>query len=213
MARHPFRAQTYDLSLRPMERAGLADRRRRLLSAARGEVLEVGAGTGLNLAHYPAEIERLVAVEPDADMAKRLRSRATDVAFPVEIHVAGLQTAPLESASFDTVVATLVLCTVADPDAALARLSALLAPGGRLLFIEHVRGVGLRARAQQAATPLWRRLAHGCHPDRDTPARLRAAGFVIDDIERFRLARGGPLLAPAVQGVAWPRVSTAAVAS
>lgn len=210
MARLPVRAWSYDLGLSLMERAGLTDRRRRLLSAVRGRVLEVGAGTGLNLAHYPAGIARLVAVEPDPAMARRLQRRAVAVAFPVEVHTTDLAGAALEPGSFDTVVSTLVLCSVADPAAELSRIAALLAPDGQLLFIEHIRGRGLRARAQRAAAPLWRRLAAGCHLDRDTPAALRAAGFVINDIERFRLARSGPLLAPAVQGVAWPRATAAA---
>lgn len=164
--RPPRPAGAHDLLHGPLGRAGLDARRRRLLSAASGRVLEVGAA---------------------------LDGRA-------------LADAPFPDATFDTVVCTLVLCRVPDLDAALAAVRRLLAPGGRLLFLEHVRAPGARGRIQALAAPVWERTAGGCHPDRDTPAAIRRAGLVITDIERFRVPLGGPLLSPAVQGVARPRV-------
>ncbi|MGH9157426.1 MAG: class I SAM-dependent methyltransferase [Acidimicrobiales bacterium] len=208
MPDHRLFAATYDAALAPAERAGLADRRRRLLAGARGRVLEIGAGTGLNLAHYPAAVDHLDLVEPDGAMRARLARRLArwPSAVPVVVHGASLAEAPLAPASFDTVVSTLVLCTVPDLAAAIDHIATLLAPEGELLFLEHGRAPGARGRIQSLAGPLWRRLAAGCHLDRDIPVALREAGFVISDIERFRLARSGPLLSPAAQGVAWPRL-------
>lgn len=210
---HRLFAAAYDAALAPAQRAGLADRRRRLLSPARGRVLEVGAGTGLNLDHYPAAVDRLELLEPNAAMRSRLARRVSRSSIPVEVHAGTLDDAPVPAGVFDTVVATLVLCTVPDLAAALDRIADLLAPGGQLLFLEHGRSPGLRGRVQALTTPAWRRLAGGCRLDRDVPVALRGAGFVISDIERFRLPRSGPLLAPAVQGVAWPRVQAVAGAA
>lgn len=211
MADHRLFAAAYDTALAPAERAGLADRRRRLLAQARGRVLEVGAGTGLNLAHYPADVETLDLLEPDAAMRRRLARRLGEGTRPVTVHPASLADAPLEPAAYDTVVCTLVLCSVPDLDAAVARIADLLAPGGALLFLEHGRAPRLRGRLQALATPLWRRAAGGCRLDRDVPVALRAAGFVIDDIDRLRLRGTGPLVAPATQGRAWPRAHAGAV--
>ncbi|MEO6120550.1 MAG: class I SAM-dependent methyltransferase, partial [Acidimicrobiales bacterium] len=185
MADHRFYAATYDAALGAAERAGLADRRRHLLARARGRVLEVGAGTGLNLDHYPAGVDRLELVEPDGAMRAKLARRVARRSRPVAVEVHGftLADAPLPLASFDTVVATLVLCTVPDLPATLDHIAELLAPDGKLLFLEHGRAPGLRGRMQAVATPAWRRLAAGCHLDRDVPAALRQAGFVISDIE------------------------------
>ncbi|MEA3076191.1 MAG: hypothetical protein QOF60_1099 [Actinomycetota bacterium] len=152
----------------------LGDRRRRLLAGARGRVLDIGTGTVRNLPHYP------------------LGDGAT------EVHDVGVDDlGRLEAGSFDTVVCSLVLCTVADQAAVLAAIARLLRPegGGRLLFLEHVRLPGVRGMLQAAATPVWSRIGGGCHLDRDTLDALRAAGFAITDCER-----SGAL----VQGIAQP---------
>ena len=209
MADHPVFAAVYDRISQAADAAGLAARRRRLLSQARGRVLEVGAGTGLNFAHYGPAVTSIVALEPDGAMRRRLHQRleATSVPADVEVFEANLEDAPLSVGSFDTVVCTLVLCTVADPPAAFARIKELLAPGGQLLFLEHVRGIGLRAQVQTAVTPLWRHLAGGCHLDRDTPKALRDAGFVVTDLERFRTSRLDPFTGAMVQGRAQAKVA------
>ena len=212
MPDHPLYAAAYDRLIGPAERAGLAERRRRLLAWARGRVLEVGGGTGLNLRHYPSSVDGVAVLEPDGAMRRRLAARAAAAPVPVEVHPDTLGAAPFEAASFDTVVCTLVLCTVADLGAALGDVRRLLAPGGWLLFLEHVRATGVRELAQQALTPLWQRLAAGCRLDRDIPAAIRAAGFAITDIERFALPRAS-LLAPAVQGRARPRAGATKEAS
>jgi SAM-dependent methyltransferase len=156
-------AALYDSSLKRGERAGMADHRRALLAAASGRVLEIGAGTGLNVPHYPDGLD-LVLTEPDAPMARRA-GRPVVPASAEEL--------PFEDASFDTAVSTLVLCTVSDPGRAVAELARVLVPGGRLLFIEHVRGDGALARWQDRLERPWRGIAHGCHANRDTLSVLR----------------------------------------
>lgn len=169
MYKHFF-AAVYDSALRRGERAGMADHRRSLLAAASGRVLEIGAGTGLNLPHYPDGID-LVLTEPEAPMARR-------VGQPVVPATA--EALPFEDASFDTAVSTLVLCTVTDPARAVSELARVLRPGGRLLFIEHVRGEGRLARWQDRLNRPWRHVGNGCNANRDTLATLREGGFAVE---------------------------------
>jgi SAM-dependent methyltransferase len=202
---HALFAAVYDRVTAPAERAGLADRRRRLLADASGRVLELGGGTGLNLPHYPAGLDQVVVLEPDAAMRERLLARVPTSAAPVEVHEAGIDEAAFPDASFDTVVSTLSLCTVPDLDGALATLRALLKPDGRLLFMEHVRAPGLQGLAQRASAPVWTRMAAGCHPDRDILGAMRTNGLVVTDCDRFRIRLTvNPLINWAVQGVARP---------
>jgi SAM-dependent methyltransferase len=195
-------AALYDRLLAPTERSWLGEQRRRLLAGASGEVLEIGGGTGVNLAHY-GDVERLVVTEPEEPMRRRLEQRARSWARPVLVQDAPAEHLPFADSSFDTVVSTLVLCTVRDPSAALAEIGRVLRPGGRLLFIEHVRGEGRRGRVQQRITPLWRVLAGGCHPDRDTVAAIRRQGLEVSELTT--LQPRGPLemvVRPVVVGVA-----------
>ncbi len=185
------------------EAAGLREMRARLLDEARGRVLEIGGGTGLNLARYPGAVESLTVIEPDPFMARRLRERAgSRLDFPVEVVEAPAETLPFADAAFDTVVSTLVLCTVGDPAAALAQVRRVLAPGGRLLVLEHVREPegGRLARWQDRLERPWGWIAAGCHPNRDTAATLRAAGFDTATLERGEFPRGGPLVKPVIAG-------------
>jgi SAM-dependent methyltransferase len=208
MADHRVFAAVYDRMCAPSEQAGLADRRRHLLTQARGDVLEIGGGTGANLTHYPVTgIGRVVVLEPDGAMRRRLLNRVATAVVPVEVHEAGIEDAAFADGSFDTVFSTLVLCTVPDPVAALQRVRALLRPDGRLLFLEHVAGLGLLRRAQQFASPLWQRLLGGCHPDRDTVSAIRQAGFTVGECERFSLPKVARLVRPGAQGVAYPKVA------
>jgi ubiquinone/menaquinone biosynthesis C-methylase UbiE len=194
-------ARVYDGALADTEAAGLAARRAALLAKARGRVLELGAGTGLNLPHYPPQLELLVLTEPEEPMRRRLRERADGRA--VTIVAAPAERLPFEDASFDTVVATLTLCTVDDLPRALAEARRVLAPGGRLLFCEHVRAGDPRvARRQDRLEPLWRRIGHGCHPNRDTLAAIEAARFQIAEIEHGSVPRAPQFLAPLIAGVA-----------
>jgi ubiquinone/menaquinone biosynthesis C-methylase UbiE len=194
-------ARLYDRALADAEAAGLADRRAALLAGARGRVLELGAGTGLNIEHYPSRLERLVLTEPEEPMRRRLRERARG--RDVAVVAATAERLPFEDASFDTVVATLTLCTVDDLPAALAEARRVLVPGGQLLFCEHVRsddpGV---ARRQDLLAPLWRHVGHGCHPNRDTLAAIAAAGLSVAEVEHGRVPHAPQFLAPLIAGVA-----------
>ncbi len=184
------------------ERLGMASRRRRVLSAARGYVLEIGAGTGLNLPFYGAAVDRLVLSEPDPAMAARLVERTNREARSVEVIEAGAERLPFPDDSFDTVVSTMVLCTVEDPAAALAEIARVLRPGGRLLFVEHVRGDRRLARRQDRVDPLWTRVALGCHCNRATPETLSASPLRIERLEGATW-RGMPrIIRPLVVGEA-----------
>ncbi|MGH9123219.1 MAG: class I SAM-dependent methyltransferase [Acidimicrobiales bacterium] len=197
----------YDWLRAAGEAKGLADRRRRLVGSARGRVLEIGAGTGRNLAFYRAgQVSSLLALEPDRALGERLRRRAVTLGVPFEWRPVALEAAVLPKEGFDTVVVSFGLCRVADPAAAAERIATWLVPGGRLLFLEHVASVGPAGSFQRAATPLWSRLAAGCHLDRPTVATLRAAGLSVSDCTRFRLPAAGPLaplFASCVAAVAW----------
>jgi SAM-dependent methyltransferase len=200
---HTFFAAVYDRATAPAERAGLADRRQRLLAGATGRVLEIGGGTGANLAHYPPGLETVVVLEPDGAMRERLLEKVPSASVEVEVHEAAIEDGSLPDDAFDTVISTLTLCTVPDLDVALGAIRRVLAPGGRLLFIEHVRATGLQALAQRASAPLWTRVAAGCHPDRDILAAMRANGFAVTDLDRFRIRlMVNPLINGAVQGAA-----------
>jgi SAM-dependent methyltransferase len=151
------------------ERRGMAARRRELLTAAGGAVLEIGAGTGLNLRHYPSGLERLVLAEPGARMGGHIDLGRAPDGVEAELVSAPAEELPFPAESFDTVVSTLVLCTVADPHQALSEVVRVLRPGGQLLFLEHVRAdPGWRRRLQQRSLGAWAAFADGCQCDRPT---------------------------------------------
>jgi ubiquinone/menaquinone biosynthesis C-methylase UbiE len=192
----------YDRCFKVSEEAGLRDMRRDLLCQARGRVLELGSGTGLNLELYPREgLDSLVLTEPDPHMARQLRRRVAEIGASVELMEAGAESLPFADDSFDTVVVTLVLCTVPDQPAALREIARVLAPGGRLLFLEHVRSPepGL-ARWQDRLEKPWRFLGDGCHCNRDTVAAISTAGFELGELERPEFPKGVPIISPMAKG-------------
>jgi ubiquinone/menaquinone biosynthesis C-methylase UbiE len=192
----------YDRAFEATEEAGLREMRRELLKRARGRVLELGSGTGLNLELYPHEgLDSLVLTEPDPHMAKQLRTRAKELCPGAELLEVGAEKLPFEDNSFDTVVVTLVLCTVPDQPAALKEISRVLDPAGQLLFLEHVRSPdpGL-AKWQDRLEKPWRFLGDGCHCNRDTEAGLEAAGFQLSDIEHPELPKAPPIVRPMARG-------------
>ncbi len=158
-----------------------------LFAGLEGAVLEIGPGTGVNFAHYPPGL-RWIGAEPNPHMHPYLRKKAAACGVEIDLRAASIEKLDLEDESVDAVVSTLVLCSVADVEKALAEIRRLLRPGGRFLFIEHVaapRGTPRRC-AQRLVKPLWRPLADGCRPDRETGRLIRAAGFAEVEMERFR---------------------------
>jgi SAM-dependent methyltransferase len=195
----------YDRGFKATEEAGLREMRRELLAQVRGRVLELGAGTGLNLEHYPEGIESLTLVEPDPHMTKQLREKLAQSGKSAQISVveAPGEKLPFPDDSFDTVVVTLVLCTVPDLEASLAEIKRVAAPGGQLLFLEHVRAhdPGL-AKWQDRLEGPWKFLADGCRCNRDTVAAIGAAGFELGEVEQAELLKLPPLVRPLVTGSA-----------
>jgi ubiquinone/menaquinone biosynthesis C-methylase UbiE len=206
MAGHPIFAAIYDRLMKGTEEAGLADMRASVVGQASGRTLELGAGTGLNAAHYPAGVTEVVLTEPDPHMARRLRDRyaADPPAFAFEVVETGAETLPFEDGSFDTVVSTLVLCTVDDPVRAAGEISRVLKPGGKLLLLEHVHDPedGGLGRWQNRLERPWGWLAGGCHPNRNTAATLAAAGFDVTGLEPGELPKAPPLVRPLIKGSA-----------
>jgi len=196
-------AATYDRMLARVEKAGLRDRRARLLESAHGSVLEIGAGTGANLPLYGGGITDLTVTEPEAPMARRLAKRLREQSRAVSLVEAGAEQLPLPDARFDTVVSTLVLCTVADPRRALEEIRRVLKPGGQLLFLEHVRSddPGL-AKWQDRLNGLNRIVAHGCNCNRSTLDTIRQAGFSIRSLEKTVLPKAPAFVRPLVIGTA-----------
>ena len=184
MYRNRLFPAAYDWMTAALEREALGERRLALLSDLTGEVVDVGAGTGVNL-RYLESAARVVAVEPEPAMRRQLARKRADAAVAVELVDAVAESLPFQDASFDAVVFTCALCTIGDPDAALAEARRVLRPAGRLVFLEHVRGSGRLARWQDRLTPLWSRLMAGCHPNRDTAAAVERAGFSIGRVEIF----------------------------
>jgi ubiquinone/menaquinone biosynthesis C-methylase UbiE len=187
-------ARIYDPFLALGERRGMASHRRALLASARGRVLELGAGSGLNLAYYPAEIGELVLTEPDPAMRARLEKRVARSERNAMVVAAPAEALPFADGAFDVVVSTMVLCTVDDPVAAVEEVRRVLAPGGRLLFIEHVRSTTPRlARWQRRLARPWRAFALGCRCDQATLEVLERAQLRIDRVASGRW-RGMPAL-------------------
>jgi ubiquinone/menaquinone biosynthesis C-methylase UbiE len=193
-------AALYDRSLKATEEGGLRQMRRELLSQANGRTVDLGAGTGANLDLFPEAVSELVMVEPDPHMLKQLRVKAAGRGG-VEISGASAQELPFADDSFDTAVFTLVLCTVPDPELALREAARVLKPGGKLLFIEHVRaGEAGLARWQDRLEKPWRFLADGCHCNRDTAALIEASPLRLERVEQGRLPKAPPIVRPLVSG-------------
>jgi ubiquinone/menaquinone biosynthesis C-methylase UbiE len=196
-------ATLYDPVLALGELTGLRRRRRELLAAAHGRVVELGAGTGLNLRHYPGGLDELLLVEPDPAMRRQLARRLRRTRRAAEIVGACAERLPFSDHSVDTVVATLVLCTVDDPGLALREITRVLRPDGKLLFLEHVRAPTPRlARWQQRLHEPWRHFACGCRCDRMTVELIRACGFEFDELAEAVWRSMPPIVRPLAIGQA-----------
>jgi ubiquinone/menaquinone biosynthesis C-methylase UbiE len=198
---HPIFARVFERVAAKEQEKGQAEHRAELVAGLNGRVIEVGAGHGLNFSHYPSTVSEVLAVEPE----DYLRQRAAEAAAKAEVKITvvdGLADAlPAEDASFDAGVASLVLCSIGNPGAALAELYRVIRPGGELRFYEHVisEKPGF-ARFQRAVTPVWKHLAGGCHADRDTKASIKKAGFEIEQVRSFPF-RASVLVLPATPHV------------
>jgi ubiquinone/menaquinone biosynthesis C-methylase UbiE len=198
-------AAVYDpLSVRA-EKAFGAELKGALLADASGRTLEIGVGTGLSLAHYPAGVE-LTGSDPSEPMLRRARRRAADVGREIVLVEAPAETLPFEDDSFDTVVSLAVLCTVDDQQRALGEIHRVLRPDGRFLFLEHVRSPDpRRARTQDRWERPWGWISGGCHPNRRTLGAIEAAGFVVTDLEEREISHVPRLVRPHITGCAVPR--------
>jgi ubiquinone/menaquinone biosynthesis C-methylase UbiE len=189
------------------ERAGEGERRAELLSSAHGRTLEIGAGGGHNLAHYPAAVTELVVTEPSPHMIRNLRTELATRPPAVgsyELVRTGAEELPFDDASFDTVVATFVHCSIPDPRAALAEIARVLKPGGAYLFIEHVRSTdnAWLARFQDAVQLPHRYLAAGCHPNRRTEQLLADSALTVERLVHEPMPRALPTVRPTIRGIA-----------
>jgi SAM-dependent methyltransferase len=179
----------------------LAPHRRSALEQARGRVLEIGAGTGFNAPHYPGAVDELVVTEPARGLLRRAERRAAELGRPAEFVATGAERLPFEDDSFDTVVSTLVLCTVPEADRALGEIRRVLKPGGQFLFMEHVRSDDERlSRWQDRLERPWRVVAMGCHPNRATLERIEAAGFEVEELRHGELPKVPPIARPLITG-------------
>jgi ubiquinone/menaquinone biosynthesis C-methylase UbiE len=204
----PIFARVYDAAFVLAERRGLRDVRGELVGRAHGRVLELGAGTGLNLRHYPETVSEVLLTEPDKYMVAKLRKRASASPLHTSVIEAPGESLPFDNASVDTVVATLVLCTVKDPEQVLAEVSRVLRPTGAFLFVEHVRSASSRAaRWQDTFNRSWSWYANGCQCNRDTVSAIEKASYVLGELRHDRLRWISPFVRPLVFGSASPSPS------
>ncbi len=183
---HPFFARIYTRLSAAAERSGAAEHRDRLLDGLSGEVVEIGAGNGLNFSHYPTTVAKVTAIEPEPYLRRRAEKAAADAPVDIAVLDGSADRIPLSYESVDAGVASLVLCSVPDQSATLAELYRVIRPGGELRFYEHVLAANERwANWQRRADPIWTRLAGGCHLTRATADAITAAGFDIDDCDDF----------------------------
>ncbi|GAA2270421.1 class I SAM-dependent methyltransferase [Streptomyces atrovirens] len=212
---HPVFARCYArLSVAAETRAGMAQVRRGLLGGLSGRVIEVGAGNGLNFAHYPGTVSEIVAIEPERELRALAVEAALRAQVPVDVAPGAAEALPVKSEAFDAAVLSLVLCSVRDVPRALAELRRVLRPGGEVRFFEHGQGGGRVMRLTQRALDrtVWPPLAGGCHVARDPVGALRRAGFELGPYRRMLMPDKGPALPTSycVMGTAWRPVGDAA---
>ena len=175
-----------------MDRGGIAERRAELLSGLTGAVVELGCGNGLNFAHYPETVTRVLAVEPDPYLRALAEQAAAQVKTPIDVVDAVAEHIPAGDGTFDAAVASLMLCSVPDQHTALREVHRVLKPGGQLRFLEHVRATspGLARVQRTLDATVWPRLFGGCHTGRDTAAAIGQAGFTVARANRFDFPPG-----------------------
>jgi len=195
-------AATYDRQMRKTERAGLTEMRRRLLGGAAGDVLEIGAGTGANLEHYGPSVTSLTVTEPQVAMFKRLERRARDADVAVTVLRAPAEDLPFDDDSFDVVVSTLVLCGVDDQPRAVREIHRVLRPGGRLLFLEHVRAADPTVARRQDRMNWLNRAVVCCDCNRPTVDTIERGDFLVSSVQHTELPKAPSFVRPTVIGTA-----------
>jgi len=195
-------AMTYDRQMAKAERAGLRDLRRDLLAAASGQVLEIGGGTGANLPFYGPPVRSLTITEPEAPMVRRLERHAREQAPLARVLRAPAEDLPFDDGAFDVVVSTLVLCGVSDQPRALRQIRRVLRPGGRLLFLEHVRSDDARLARRQDRMNWMNRLVVCCDCNRPTLASIQQAGFAVGEVEHGTFPKAPSFVSPLIIGSA-----------
>ena len=197
-------AQSYDWAMRKTEQRCLHDWRSELLQDACGELLEIGAGTGVNLPHYPANLSGMTLSEPDPQMRRKLHSKlSTSNTQNIQIAHWNAEQIDRPDHSFDTVVSSLVLCSVSDQQQTIDELFRVLRPGGRLLFLEHVIATDHKSiRWQKFYEPVWRRCSGNCHLTRDTLANIKASGLQIEKLQEDDILGAPAILRRTVRGLA-----------
>ena len=194
-------AALYDTVGKGSEEAGVREERRQLLAEAQGATIEIGAGTGLNVQHYPEAVTRLVLAEPDRHMRVRLGRRVHELLPTAEIVDAPADRLPFPDATFDTAVVTFVLCTVPDQQDALLEIARVLKPNGRLLFLEHVRSDDPTiAKWQDRIRPLYNVV--GCNPNRATLAAIDASPLEIESVRHGEIPKAPKVERPMIVGIA-----------
>jgi ubiquinone/menaquinone biosynthesis C-methylase UbiE len=199
-------APAYDRLTRKSEEAGMRALRQGLIAGATGRVLEIGAGTGANLAHYNGSVESLVVTEPQPSMLRRLQRAAHEHAPEAQVLRAPAEDIPFDDGSFDTVVSTLVLCGVDDQPRALREARRVLRPGGRLLFLEHVRSDDPGFARFQDRMNWLNRVVVGCDCNRPTLATIGASDFEVDRLEHTSMPKAPKFVRPLIVGAATARV-------
>ena len=200
--RTTFFALTYDRQMAKVEQAGMSDRRKDLLAGTTGRVIEIGAGTGLNLVHYGPEVDSLTLTEPEPPMYRRLQRRAQELTPDAMVLRAPAEDLPFEDDSFDVAVSTLVLCGVSDQPRALRELHRVLRPGGELRFMEHVRSDDERVARKQDRMNGFNRFVVGCECNRSTLDSIGSAGFEVTSIEHGTIPKAPSFVRPLVVGTA-----------
>ena len=209
---HCYFANHYDGFMSAVERRSLAAIRGHLLKGLSGRVLEIGSGTGVNVPFLSSPGGLTMLTEPDSAMRAVMTRKFPALASNgLPLVACTAERLPLQPDSFDAVVATLVLCSVRDPETACAEIRRVLRPGGRLFFIEHVRGAGRRAKWQDRLQPWWTAVGCGCHPNRKTVSLIESAGLRLLEVDYFDPFAGSPWLLRAIGGIVRPFVRGIAV--
>ncbi|WP_088006466.1 class I SAM-dependent methyltransferase [Indiicoccus explosivorum] len=181
-----FFSAVYDPVMQPLENSRFGRIRKNLIRKAKGKVLDIGSGTGLNFPYYTEAVESVDAIEPDPAMRGQSVERARDAPVPIRLHAARAEDLPFPDQSFDSVTAALVFCTIPYPSLALREIERVCRPGGEVLFWEHVRlDQPVLGKLQDILTPGWKRVADGCHLNRDTLSLIRESRLEIKEVEEY----------------------------